>query len=110
MDAGVKLHLKGEGPYWDSPAPNPELISPPPEWGAADGAGGCNVSAAATGDGGGADMIAFTGPQRINSSSNPLTLRFDLTITPFRTANQTEHWGLRHFQVGKLTPLFIDSS
>jgi hypothetical protein len=98
----VKLHLKGKGSYWDSPAPNPSLIQPPPEWGAANGAGGCNVTASVPsgGDpGSGADVVAFTGPQLVGDATTPLILRFDLTLTPFRTANQTEHWRLRHFQV-----------
>lgn len=92
--AGVRLHLKGSGPFWDSPAPNPDLIDPPTEWGAVSGAGGCNVTARATG---GACLTAFTGQQLL--SQTPVSLHYDMTITPFKTANQTEHWGLRHFQV-----------
>jgi hypothetical protein len=91
--AGIRLHLKGDSPFWDSPAPNPALISPPAEWGALNGTGGCNVTASA----GGAVITAFTGQQQLGASK--LSLHFDLTVTPFHAANQTEHWGLRHFQV-----------
>ena len=94
--AGMRLHLKGASPFWDSPAIDPELPNPP-EWGSG-GSGGCNVTAPASVLGG-ATVSAFTGPTLVPNGS-ALALHFDLMITPFRTANATQHWSLRHFQVG----------
>ena len=74
----------------------------PDEWGAGSGRGGINATA--TQDGG-ATVVMFTGPQSIRASSSgsstgPLTLNLELTVTPFKTPNETQHWLLRHFQVG----------
>ncbi len=92
--AGIRLHLKGEGPLWDSPQVDPSLPNPA-AWGA-DGRGGCNLSAPSTAEGE-AVVAAFTGPTILGADA--LRLSFDLLLTPFKTPNETLHWALRHYQV-----------
>eukprot|EP00039_Didymoeca_costata_P024761 m.11370 g.11370 ORF g.11370 m.11370 type:complete len:1033 (-) comp4432_c0_seq1:114-3212(-) len=91
--AGIKLHLKEEGDDYASPRQSYTTL--PLSW-SNGGLGGCNMTVSETGE---FTVQAYTGP-RILSASDPLTLRFDLTVTPFRTPNETQHWSLRHFQVG----------
>lgn len=97
-EAGVRLHLKGASPLWNSPAVDPSLL-PPVEWGGLSGSGGCNLTTRSDGS---VDIAAFAGPTtlRTGTSGNATTLHFDLLITPFKTADQRQHWSLRHFQVG----------
>lgn len=103
-NAGLKVKLRGNTTEWESPIERiydgSELL--PDEWGANNGLGGINASARPDG---GVDIVLYTGPQRIgtNSSSSSrgrYTLNFDMTVTPFKTPNETQHWNLRHYQVG----------
>lgn len=98
---------------------NNSAVSPetptPVEWGGGPSSvGGCNVTANhATGE---VTIAAYTGPTTLNisssgsdrrgsdssstSTSGSLDLHFDMSVTPFKTANQSQHWSLRHYQVG----------
>ena len=102
--AGLKLRPRGNTTEWLSPIERfyDEGMILPDEWGANNGRGGINASATKAG---GATVVIFTGPQTVGASSSssstgPLTLNLELTVTPFKTPNETQHWSLRHFQVG----------
>ena len=100
VDAGVRVHLKGDGAMWESPMPKYDRL--PPSWHNG-GRGGANVSYASDGS---ADVIAYGGARTLPSSSAdaPLTFRFDLSFSPYRQPNESVHWSLRHFQNGYPTP------
>lgn len=113
-NAGLKIHLRGNTTEWLSPIERfydaTEIL--PDEWGANNGKGGVNANVTTNG---GVDVVLFTGPQSIgvqssSSSSGVYTLNFDLTITPFKTPNETQHWALRHFQVGYPGSQFTSAS
>jgi hypothetical protein len=106
--AGLKLHLKGSGlvdgeDAWDSPLFKFTEDQIPPSWGN-EGKGGCNLTAMPTATDStsppGALLSPFSGPLTLPAAhAPPLTFTFDMSVTPFKTPNQTQHWGLRHFQV-----------
>jgi hypothetical protein len=103
-NAGMKVHLRGNTTEWLSPIERfyDAAMALPDEWGANNGKGGINASVTAEG---GVDVLLFTGPQLIDAASSSssrgvFTLNFDVTALPFKTPNETQHWSLRHFQVG----------
>ena len=49
-------------------------------------------------------MAAFTGPKVLTGGG--VALHFDLIVTPFKAANESQHWRLRHYQVGYPSPAF----
>eukprot|EP01052_Picozoa_sp_SAG31_P026463 SAG31_NODE_2398_length_5781_cov_6.178061_3_plen_135_part_00 len=69
------------------------------------GKGGANISAI-PGSPLGASLIAFTGKYTLMPEVRPpLTngsrvFRWDMSVTPFKTRNESQHWDLRHYQVG----------
>lgn len=104
--AGIKLQLKDDNdPHRDAAIKSYSTL--PLSWDN-HGRGGANISAVGTGAGAplGANFAAFTGPFTLGPVVKPpltngsRTFRFDMTITPFKPRNESQHWGLRHFQVG----------
>ena len=99
-EAGLRFHLKGADKDWDSPSVELMLLCQPPLNGEGHhaGAGGCNATAnPRTSE---VTLAAYTGATSLKNADDSLSLHFDMSITPFKTANQSQHWSLRHFQVG----------
>jgi hypothetical protein len=97
-EAGLRLFLKASSDdrLLEKDGPNSWFewgAQRPLEWGAA-GGGGALLDHMP----GGLNFTAFTGPQTIGQAA-PLRLFLDLAVTPFKTRNETDHWGSRYYQV-----------
>ena len=112
--AGMKVQLKDDNdPHRDAAIKSYTTL--PLTW-HNNGRGGANITAVTTADDPiGAKFVAFTGAYTLAPKVDPpLTngsrvFRFDLTVTPFKARNESQHWGLRHFQVGYPGPAFTSA-
>lgn len=102
--AGLRLELKDDNdPHRDAAIPGYSQL--PLSWAGKTNQGGCNFSAVA-GSPLGASLTAYTGAYTLmRAVKAPLTngsrvFRFDMSVTPFKARNESQHWNLRHFQVG----------
>eukprot|EP01048_Picozoa_sp_COSAG05_P015088 COSAG05_NODE_1778_length_4099_cov_2.396000_1_plen_958_part_00 len=113
--AGLKVQLKDDNdPHRDAAIKSYTVL--PLTWDNG-GRGGANITALSTttsSTGGkaaapadlGASFTAFTGEYTLSpavpppATSGSRVFRFDLSVTPFKPRNESQHWGLRHFQVG----------
>ena len=43
------------------------------------------------------------------STNGSRVFRFDLSVTPFKPRNESQHWALRHFQVGYPSSAFTSA-
>ena len=101
--AGLKVKLKDDNdPRRDAAIPQYSVL--PLSWANA-GQGGVNISAN-PGAPLGASLVAYTGKYTLMPAVEaPLTngsrvFRWDMSVTPFKARNESQHWNLRHFQVG----------
>jgi hypothetical protein len=101
--AGLKVKLKDDNdPHRDAAIPQYSVL--PLSW-ANGGLGGVNISAN-PGAPLGASLVAYTGKYtltpavKVPSTNGSRVFRWDMSVTPFKARNESQHWNLRHFQVG----------
>ena len=104
--AGLRVELKDDNdPHRDAAIPGYSQL--PRSW-SNGGQGGCNFSAIAQAAGSplSASLTAYSGSYKLKPAVvAPLTngsrvFRWDMSVTPFKPRNESQHWNLRHFQVG----------
>ena len=115
--AGMKLQLKDDNDLHRDAAIKSYSVLPL-TWDNK-GRGGTNITAVAASAGAsalGTKAVAFTGPYTLPPKVEPplsngsRVFRFDLSVTPFRARNESQHWGLRHFQVGYPAATFTSAA
>ena len=131
--AGLRVELKDDNdPHRDAAIPSYPVL--PLSW-SNGGKGGANLSAVQAGveeadvsseapsnarstpgaTALGAVLGAYTGPYTLMPAVLPPSIngsrvfRWDMSVTPFKPRNETQHWGLRHFQVGYPSSAFTSA-